>query len=90
MINDEYIYTTITLKSNCSLNNYHITLLISDIIDEYGLTLADNSIDISVQDSFIIKFGISLKDDADTIGSCISEINRVINDKINRNYPEDN
>lgn len=87
MINDEYIYTTITLKSNCSLNNYHIVLLISDIIDEYGLTLADNSIDISsVQDSFIIKFGISLKDDADTIGSCISEINRVIN----KNYPEDN
>ena len=86
MINDEYIYTTITLKSNC-LNNYHIVLLISDIIDEYGLTLADNSIDISsVQDSFIIKFGISLKDDADTIGSCISEINRVIN----KNYPEDN
>ena len=87
MINDEYIYTTITLKSNCSLNNYHIVLLISDIIDEYGLTLANNSIDISsVQDSFIIKFGISLKDDADTIGSCISEINRVIN----KNYPEDN
>lgn len=87
MINDEYIYTTITLKSNCSLNNYHIVLLISDIIDEYGLTLADNSIDISsVQDSFIIKFGISLKDDADTIGSCISEINRAIN----KNYPEDN
>lgn len=87
MINDEYIYTTITLKSNCSLNNYHIVLLISDIIDEYGLTLVDNSIDISsVQDSFIIKFGISLKDDADTIGSCISEINRVIN----KNYPEDN
>lgn len=87
MINDEYIYTTITFKSNCSLNNYHIVLLISDIIDEYGLTLVDNSIDISsVQDSFIIKFGISLKDDADTIGSCISEINRVIN----KNYPEDN
>lgn len=87
MINDEYIYTTITLKSNCSLSNYHIVLLISDIIDEYGLTLADNSIDISsVQDSFIIKFGISLKDDADTIGSCISEINRVMN----KNYPEDN
>ena len=87
MINNEYIYTTITPKSNCSLNNYHIVLLISDIIDEYGLTLADNSIDISsVQDSFIIKFGISLKDDADTIGSCISEINRVIN----KNYPEDN
>lgn len=87
MINDEYIYATITLKSNCSLNNYHIVLLISDIIDEYGLTLADNSIDISsVQDSFIIKFGISLKDDADTIGSCISEINRAIN----KNYPEDN
>lgn len=86
MINDEYIYTTITLKSNCSLSNYHIVLLISDIIDEYGLTLVDDSISISVQNSIIVKFGISLKDDADTIGSCISEINRVIN----KNCPEDN
>lgn len=59
-----------------------IYYIINDKINEFGLTLAN-----PIRRHYnIIEYDISLNDDADTIGSCITEISDSINKKFSCNH----
>lgn len=76
---DYYITQTIKFHQEISDEIFEdIYYIINDKINEFGLTLAN-----PIRRHYnIIEYDISLNDDADTIGSCITEIS----DSIFSNY----
>jgi hypothetical protein len=96
-LNKEYIKVVIALdisKISHLKKVLDLTIEIDDVITtvvnkEYGLTLNQiTSLSFS-SDSVNVEFEISLKDDADSIGSCIEEVKRRLKSLVIDNTPED-